>query len=340
MTPADDIDLTDPDRFVDGPPHRMYRWLRDEAPVYWHEPTPTTPDGEGFWCLTRHDDVTWAAKNPDLFSSVGGGDRQGGGTLIEDLPAGFAAGVLFNMQDDPRHQHIRRLVTPSVSPKRLRTIQAALADRGVQILDAALATETCDFLVDVAAELPLQAIASLLGVPQEDRHFLLDWADATLDFDDHDPGQTSARAQEAAVAMAAYSNRLLAEKRGSAARAAATSASISARDWSTDSPAIKQRSMLSRHSPGYAGSCVPPAMVAAWMEPRPYEACGRASSSRSRVAMPSSMGPSRAMASMPFSGSVPAASTPWLSSSNQVKPPCSTVTSRFVRSGRIAASGW
>ena len=214
MTPADDIDLTDPDRFVDGPPHRMYRWLRDEAPVYWHEPTPTTPDGEGFWCLTRHDDVTWAAKNPDLFSSVCGGDRQGGGTLIEDLPAGFAAGVLFNMQDDPRHQHIRRLVTPSVSPKRLRTIQAALADRGVQILDAALATETCDFLVDVAAELPLQAIASLLGVPQEDRHFLLDWADATLDFDDHDPGQTSARAQEAAVAMAAYSNRLLAEKRG------------------------------------------------------------------------------------------------------------------------------
>jgi cytochrome P450 len=208
-----DIDLTDPDRFADGPPHEAYRWLRDHAPAFWHEPTPTTPDGEGFWCLTRHDDVGRAAKQADRFSSAGGGDRAGGGTLIEDLPAGFAAGVLFNMQDDPRHHHIRRLVTPSVSPRRLREITAALADRCDQILDDAVEAGACDFLVDVAAELPLQAIASLLGVPQEDRHFLLDWADATLDYDDHDPGGTSPRTQAAHAAMAEYSVRLLDEKR-------------------------------------------------------------------------------------------------------------------------------
>lgn len=208
-----DIDLTDPDRFADGPPHEMYRWLRDEAPVYWHEPTPTTPDGEGFWCLTRYEDVSWAAKEPQLLSSAGGGDRAGGGTLIEDLPAGFAAGVLFNMQDDPRHHHIRRLVTPSVSPKQLRAINASLAERCAEILDAAVAQGTCDFLVDVAAELPLQATASLLGVPQEDRHFLLDWADATLDYDDHDPGQTSRTSEAAGAAMADYSRRLLEQKR-------------------------------------------------------------------------------------------------------------------------------
>ena len=98
------VDLTDPDLFADGPPHDVYRYLRDEAPVYWHEPTPNTPDDEGFWCLTRHEDVAWAARQPFLFSSVSGGGRDGGGTLIEDLPTGFAAGVLLNMQDDPRHQ--------------------------------------------------------------------------------------------------------------------------------------------------------------------------------------------------------------------------------------------
>ncbi len=157
--------------------------------------------------------MEWAAKQPALFSSVGGGAREGGGTLIEDLPRSFAAGVLFNMQDDPRHHHIRRLVTPSVSPKQLRLLEASLADRCAAILDAAVEQETCDFLVDVAAELPLQAIAALLGVPQGDRHFLLDWADATLDYDDHDPGGTSARAQDAGAAMAAYSVRLLEEKR-------------------------------------------------------------------------------------------------------------------------------
>lgn len=208
-----DIDLTDPDQFRDGPPHEVFRTLRDRAPLYWHEPTQTTPDGEGFWCLTRHEDVEWAARQPELFSSAGGGDRAGGGTLIEDLPAGFAAGVLFNMQDDPRHHHIRRLVTPSVSPRQLRSISDELAQRCDQILDAAVAAGTIDFLVDVAAELPLQAIASLLGVPQDDRHFLLEWADATLDYDDHDPGQTSERSQAAGAAMSDYAVRLLDEKR-------------------------------------------------------------------------------------------------------------------------------
>jgi len=207
------IDLTDPDVFAAGAPHAVYARLRDEAPLYWHEPTPTTPGGEGFWCLTRHEDVNWAARQPALFSSAGGGDRDGGGTLIEDLPAGFAAGVLLNMQDDPRHRHVRRLVTPSVSPTRLRRIRADLADRCAVLLDDALGHDPCDFLVEVAAELPLQAIASLLGVPQEDRHFLLDWADATLDYEDHDPGQTSARAQAAGAAMSAYGTRLLADKR-------------------------------------------------------------------------------------------------------------------------------
>ena len=177
----EDIDLTDLDRFVDGPPHEAFRLLRDDAPVWWHPPTANTPDGEGFWCLTRHDDVAWAAKAPALFSSATGPGRDGaGGTLIEDLPGGFAAGVLFNMQDDPRHHHIRRLVTPSVSPRRLRAVEAELAGRCGEILDAALANGTCDFVVDVAAELPVQAIAALLGVPQEDRHLFLDWADTTL----------------------------------------------------------------------------------------------------------------------------------------------------------------
>jgi cytochrome P450 len=211
------FDLTDPDLFADGPPHDVYRHLRDEAPVYWHDPTPNTPDGEGFWCLTRHEDVAWAARQPGVFSSVGGGAREGGGTLIEDLPAGFAAGVLFNMQDDPRHQCVRRLVTPTVSPRRLRLMEAELADRCAALLDEALDHDPCDFLVEVAAELPLQAIASLLGVPQEDRHFLLDWADATLDYDDHNPGETSERSQVAGAAMSAYCDRLLEEKRSAPA---------------------------------------------------------------------------------------------------------------------------
>ena len=206
------IDLTDLETFAAGAPLDEFDRLRAEAPVHWHEPTRHTPDGEGFWSLTRHDDVLWAARDAATFSSDTGGGRAGGGTLIEDLPSGFAAGVLFNMQDDPRHQQVRRIVTPAVSARRLREIEADLATRCDQILDDVVGRGSCDLLVDVAAELPLQAIALLLGVPQADRHLLIEWADATLDYEDRDPGEVSARSQQAAAAMFEYGTRLLAEK--------------------------------------------------------------------------------------------------------------------------------
>jgi cytochrome P450 len=65
----DDVDLTDLTVFEQGAPHKAYRRLRDEAPLYWHASTAHTPGGEGFWCLIRHEDLVWAARNPDLLSS-------------------------------------------------------------------------------------------------------------------------------------------------------------------------------------------------------------------------------------------------------------------------------
>jgi cytochrome P450 len=108
----DTVDLTDLDRFVAGFPHDVFTALRRERPIWFHPPTPHTPGGEGFWVLTRYDDIANAAADA-AFSSVGGGTRSGAGTLIEDLPLDFAAGVLLNMMDDPRHRRVRRLATPA-----------------------------------------------------------------------------------------------------------------------------------------------------------------------------------------------------------------------------------
>jgi len=210
----DDLDLTDLDRFTDGFPHEVFATLRAEAPIWWHPPTEHTPDGEGFWVLSRYADIAAVAADATRFSSERGGPRSGGGTLIEDLPAGFASGVLLNMMDDPRHQRIRKLCTPSVTPRALAAVQAWLRERAVAIVDAAVERGTCDFLVDVAAELPLQAIAQLLGVPQHHRHRLFEWADATLDYDDRDLGQTGERSAAAAAAMFTYGAELVAEKQG------------------------------------------------------------------------------------------------------------------------------
>jgi cytochrome P450 len=207
-----DVDLTDLDRFADGFPHEVFTFLRREAPVWFHPPTRHTPGGEGFWALTRYDDVVAAAADAETFSSVGGGTREGGGTIIEDLPRGFAAGVLLNMMDDPRHQQIRRMVTPAVSPKALARIEDDLRARADAIVGDALDRGECDFLLDVAAELPLQAAAALLGVPQEDRHKLFDWANATLDYEGRDLGQSTERSQAAQAEMFAYGSALVAEK--------------------------------------------------------------------------------------------------------------------------------
>ena len=98
---------------------------------------------------------------------------EGGGTIIQDLPYGFASGVLLNMMDDPRHQRIRRLVTPSVTPRAL----AADGGRAARAAPSGSSTRSpskgsCEFLSEVAVELPIQAVAALMGVPEHDRHDL------------------------------------------------------------------------------------------------------------------------------------------------------------------------
>lgn len=213
QTLADVPDLTDLDEFARGFPHPAFARLRESAPVWWHPPTEHTPGGTGFWVVSSYADCVRVGSDPGLYSSVAGPGQDGGGTLIEDLPVGFGPGVLLNMSDDPRHAEFRRLLSPGLLPRALRAIEDDLGSRARQIIDAAVARGEVDFLVDVAAELPLQAVSQLLGVPQEDRHRLFAWANATLDYDDRDLGQASERSQAAAGEMFAYGADLLLRKR-------------------------------------------------------------------------------------------------------------------------------
>jgi cytochrome P450 len=115
--------------------------------------------------------------------------------------------------DDPRHQKLRRLTTGTVSPRALALLEDDLRARAAAIVDAVVARGRCDFLLDVAAELPLQAVARLLGVPQDDRHRLFAWANATLDYDGRDLGESDARTRAAQAAMFEYGSWLIGEKR-------------------------------------------------------------------------------------------------------------------------------
>ena len=195
----DGIDLTDLERFAEGFPHDVFRQLRRDAPVWWQEPTEHTPDGVGFWVVSRHADVRTAAADATTFSSERGPGQDGGGTIIQDLPYGFAAGVLLNMTDDPRHQRIRKLLAPAVTPWALARMEAELRARTAAILDAVADDGRCDFLRQVAVELPVQATLALLGVPNEDRHQLVRWTNATLAYEDRELGEETDDTRDAAA---------------------------------------------------------------------------------------------------------------------------------------------
>jgi cytochrome P450 len=209
----DRVDLTDLDLFADGFPDDVFTVLREEAPVWWQEPTSHTPGGVGFWVVSTHGGAVAVMSDPETFSSERAPGCEGGGTLIEDLPYGSAAGVLLNMMDDPRHKSIRRLVTPALAPRELARLEPGLRSLTAAVLDEASEEWEFDFLRDVAAELPMQATASLMGVPLSDRHDLVAWSNATLDHSGRELGGSSDAALEAAVSMAAYGSELMKSKR-------------------------------------------------------------------------------------------------------------------------------
>ena len=205
----DGVDLTDLDTFSQGFPHELFKRHRESAPVWWHPPTAHTPDGEGFWSVASYDEVLRVLDDPVTFSSETGGDRPYGGTIIQDLPV---AGIVLNMMDDPRHARIRRLVTKGLTPATVRGLEDELRRRMRMLLDS-VGTE-CDFLTEVAAELPMQAICVLLGVPESDRHRLFAAVEHIFDIPDESDFLSMSPQRQAAVDfLAQYGADLIAEKR-------------------------------------------------------------------------------------------------------------------------------
>jgi cytochrome P450 len=200
---ADGSDLTDVGLFVGGFPHELFARLRADGPYQWHE---DGGDDGGFWVVVRHAEVVAIAADAARYSSDGSQVRPaGGGTLLEDLPGGTTAGVLLNMQDDPRHQILRKHLLPTMSPRSMAALVDELRDRTVALVGDAVERGACDAVADISTELPLQAMARLLGVPQDDRHRLFAWMEATL-------GHSTDAAAGAAASMFGYGTSLLAEK--------------------------------------------------------------------------------------------------------------------------------
>jgi cholest-4-en-3-one 26-monooxygenase len=200
-----DIDLTNPDAFVPGVPHEWFTRLRRDAPVFWHPEA----DGSGFWAVTSHDGVSTVNRDWQTYSSMRGA------VYLWDLPEDALAQqrmLMLNM-DPPLHTRYRLLVNKGFTPRMVNALEATMRDRTREILDRVAARGECDFVVDVAAELPLQVIADLMGVPQEDRHKMFDWSNRMIGADDPEYGITEDDTQAASMELYAYASELANQKR-------------------------------------------------------------------------------------------------------------------------------
>ncbi|WP_306364333.1 cytochrome P450 [Nocardia sp. CC227C] len=188
------FDFTDPALWADRSPVEEFAALRRTAPVWWNAQTPeqAAPFGDGgYWVISRLEDVKEISRHPDLFSSNEKGAiiRIPGDSTPEQMDLTRNA-LLVNM-DPPKHTKIRRIVSKGFTPRAVEGLRAALTERAHRIVAAAKETGGGDFVEQVACELPLQAIAELLGVPQDDRHKLFTWTNETLNYDDPEYGGDS-----------------------------------------------------------------------------------------------------------------------------------------------------
>jgi cholest-4-en-3-one 26-monooxygenase len=206
-TRVDGIDLFDPDVYAGGPPHETFALLRREAPVHHHPRSGAPP----FWAVTRYRDVVAVSRDWATFSS----ERQG--SLLREPPEEtleFLRLQMLNM-DPPRHTKLRGLVNKGFTPRVVGLLTDPIRRMCAEIVDSVCERGECDFVAEVAAELPLHAIAELLGVPREDRRQLFEWSNTMVAPDDPEWQRSPEEAQSAALAMYAYANELALARQGS-----------------------------------------------------------------------------------------------------------------------------
>ncbi|MGH3716325.1 MAG: cytochrome P450 [Micromonosporaceae bacterium] len=179
------FDFTDPDLYQKRRPMAEFAELRRTEPVWWNPQRRGSAgfDDDGYWVVTRHADVKEVSRDSETFSSYEN-------TAIVRFQEGITRQqielqrfIMLNI-DPPHHTKLRGIVTRGFTPRAINSLRTVLTERAQRIVRAAAAKDEGDFVTDVACELPLQAIAELLGVPQEDRLKIFEWSNEMIAYDD------------------------------------------------------------------------------------------------------------------------------------------------------------
>ncbi|WP_326668668.1 cytochrome P450 [Streptomyces sp. NBC_01257] len=165
MEPIPDINLVDPGLYSHGDPFAQWRWLRAHQPVFRHPETELPP----FWALTRYDDIRTAYRDAETFSSAQG-------ILLRPTSHGTdpGGGRTLALTDAPRHRQLRQLVDEWFAVRSVRALEKEMRGIAESVVASALAQESCDFVTEIAARIPLYVICRMMGVPESDWQHMYD----------------------------------------------------------------------------------------------------------------------------------------------------------------------
>ncbi|HEX9124115.1 MAG TPA: cytochrome P450, partial [Actinomycetota bacterium] len=169
---ATDIDLVDPDNYVDRVPFEWFDRLRHEAPVFWHgESAPN----HGFWAVTRYDDLVAVHMDWETYSS------EVGAVALEELePDQIEIRRSMLETDPPRHRELRNICNKRFSARGVGRYEDFIREVARGVLDRALEREEFDFVPEISRELPIRFLCAIFTVPQEDAPMLIEWGDAMI----------------------------------------------------------------------------------------------------------------------------------------------------------------
>ena len=196
--------LLNPDIYAQGMPYEALKAIRQQGPVVKID-DPIT--GVSYWAVVGQTELDFVSKNPGLFSSA---KRTAFPMEFPQDEVDFIhCHTIINM-DPPRHQKVRRIVREAFTPKRVNSYEPAFRAHAKRILDRVVDRGECEFVEEVAAELPLVAILELLGVPIEDRKQFFEWTNKMMFADDPDMAVSVEAGQIAAGECINYALKLAA----------------------------------------------------------------------------------------------------------------------------------
>jgi cytochrome P450 len=163
QTPLEDVLVTEREHWPDGPPHELFKELRGKCPVHWTAQISEYPEEDGYWSVTRADDVRAVSLDWETYSSAGGVTALTNAIMPVELISAMFIGM-----DPPKHDRLKALFQRGFTPRRIAEHEDAIRAITIGVLDRLEGRAACDLVTDVAQPVVSRVIGSFMGIPPED----------------------------------------------------------------------------------------------------------------------------------------------------------------------------